>query len=105
MFSRDRKIHCVTLAEFVTATEDKAMNEHGLQKNLTQRFRIVCGEFQGTPKHAGLVPSDRMRRVETVICELAVVGECVFGVWKKHVCIVARKASARRFECVPLSGI
>ena len=69
------------------------MNENGAQKKLVKCVRVVRGESQCAPKHNGLVTTDRMRRVEAVIRELADVDECVFGVRKKHVVIVARVAS------------
>ncbi len=69
------------------------MNENGTQKKLVKGVRVVSSESQCAPKHDGLVATDRMRRVEAVIREFADVDECVFGVWKKHVVIVARVAS------------
>ena len=69
------------------------MGENGAQKQLVKSVCIVSGESQCAPKHDGLVTPDRMRRVEAVIRELADVDEGVFGVWKKHVVIVARVAS------------
>ena len=60
---------------------------------LVKRVRVISGESQCAPKHDGLVASDGMCRVEAVFRELADVDECVFGVWKKHVVIVARVAS------------
>ncbi len=90
---RSREIYRVTLAELVATTEGNVVSENGVQKKLVKRVRVICGESQRAPKHDGLVATDRMRRVEAVIRKLADVDECVFGVWKKHVVIVARVAS------------
>ena len=42
---------------------------------------ILPGKSKGAPEDDGLVAANGVRRVETIIRELAVVDECPLSVW------------------------
>ena len=76
----DRKIHGISLAKLVEPTHHCLLDDNSADQKLVESISIFLGEPECAPKDHGLMATDRVHRIETIIRELVAVDDCTLGV-------------------------